>query len=247
MKLIFLGTNGWYDTATGNTVCALIKTKRFDIVLDAGNGIYKLGEYCDGTKPLFILLSHFHLDHIAGLHTLVKFKFKKGLTICGLKGARRLLGQFINSPFTVPIKKLPYPVNILELPSEAARLPFPVRTLPLVHADPVLGFRLGLEGKTVTYCTDTGYCPNALELAKGADLLITECAHLPGEHNPGWPHFNPETAGKLAAQSGARRLALTHFSAERYHKPALRSMALRLARKVFKNTIAAKDGLQIEI
>jgi ribonuclease BN (tRNA processing enzyme) len=247
MKITFLGTNGWYDTGTGNSVCALLQTKKYDIVLDAGNGIYKLREYCDGSKPVFILLSHFHLDHIAGLHTLIKLRLKKGLVICGLKGARRLLGEFINSPFTVPLKKLPYPVKILELPSQAALLPFRVESLPLVHADPVLGFRLKLEGKTVTYCTDTGYCPNALKLARGADLLITECAHLPGEHNPGWPHFNPETAGKLALEAGARRLALTHFSADRYHKPALRSMALRLARKVFNNTIAAKDGLQLEI
>ena len=79
MKIIFLGTNGWYDSATGNTVCTLIQTRKYDIVLDAGYGLAKLDKYCDGTKPVFILLSHFHLDHIAGLHTLVKFKAIKHL------------------------------------------------------------------------------------------------------------------------------------------------------------------------
>ena len=247
MNLIFLGTNGWYDTATGNTVCALIKTRRWDIVLDAGNGLYKLDKYCDGTRPVFILLSHFHLDHIAGLHTLVKFKFKKGLTICGQKRTRRILKKFVGRPFTVPLAKLPYPVKILELPSENARLPFRVKALPLVHADPVLGFRLALEGKVVTYCTDTGYCPNALELARGADALITECAHLPGETNPLWPHFNPETAARLAAESGAKKLILTHFSAERYHKPGLRGTALRMAKNTFRDTLAASDGLEVAL
>ena len=219
MKVVFLGTNGWYDTGTGNTVCALIKTARYDIVLDAGYG----------------------------LHTLVKFRFKKGLTICAQKGGRKVLDTFVGRPFTVPLKKLPYPVKVLELPSEIKNLPFKVKTLPLVHADPVLGFRLELEGKSVTYCTDTGYCPNALELARGADLLITECAHLPGEHNPAWPHFNPETAAKLALEAGAKRLALTHFSAERYHKPALRAMALRLARRTFPRVTAARDGSQVKV
>ncbi|MDQ7773542.1 MAG: MBL fold metallo-hydrolase [Elusimicrobiales bacterium] len=247
MKIVFLGTNGWYDTATGNTVCALIKTRRWDIVLDAGNGLYKLDKYCDGAKPVFILLSHFHIDHIAGLHTLVKFKLKKGLIICAQKGARRVLENFVGRPFTVPLDKLPYPVKIVELPSEKARLPFQIKTLPLVHADPVLGFRLELEGKTVTYCTDTGYCPNALELARGADALITECAHLPGETNPLWPHFNPETAARLAAESGAKKLILTHFSAERYHKSDLRAMALRVAKKTFRNSLAAKDGLDLAL
>lgn len=247
MKVVFLGTNGWYDTGTGNTVCALIETARYDIVLDAGYGLHKLNKYCDGTKPVFILLSHYHIDHIAGLHVLVKFRFKKGLTICAQKGGRKVLDKFVGRPFTVPLAKLPYPVKVLELPSEAHKLPFKISTLPLVHADPVLGFRLELEGKTVTYCTDTGYCPNALKLAKGADLLITECAHLPGEHNPAWPHFNPETAARLATEAGAKRLALTHFSAERYHKPALRAMALRKARQTFAKAVAARDGLCVEV
>ncbi|MDT8287659.1 MAG: ribonuclease Z, partial [Elusimicrobiales bacterium] len=149
MKIVFLGTNGWYDTRMGNTVCALIKTCRLDIVLDAGNGLYKLDQYCDGSKPVFILLSHFHIDHIAGLHTLVKFRFRKGLTICGQRGTRGVLKKFVGKPFTVPLGSLPYPVKVVELPSEKDELPFRVKTLPLVHADPVLGFCLELEGKII--------------------------------------------------------------------------------------------------
>ncbi len=247
MKVVFLGTNGWYDTGTGNTICTLVKTPKYDIVLDAGYGLHRLNQYFDGHKPVYILLSHYHIDHIAGLHTLVKFRFKKDLTICVQKGGRKVLGQFVARPFTVPLKSLPYPVKVLELPSEIKKLPFKLTALPLVHADPVLGYRLELGGKVLTYCTDTGYCPNALELARGADLLITECAHLPGEHNPLWPHFNPETAAKLAVESGAKRLAMTHFSAERYHKPALRAKALRLARRTFPKAIAAKDGLELMV
>lgn len=247
MKAVFLGTNGWYDTGTGNTVCALIQTPRWDILLDAGNGIYKFDQYSDGAKPAFLFLSHFHLDHIAGLHTLVKFRNRRGpLTICGQKGTRRILARFINKPFTVPLEQLHYPVNILELPAEAHKLPFKVKTLPLVHADPVMGLRLELGGKSVTYVTDTGYCPNALALARGADLLITECAHAPGETNPGWPHFNPETAGRLAAEAGAKKFVMTHFSAERYHRADLRARALKIARGQFPGARAAKDGLEVE-
>ena len=247
-QVIFLGTNGWYDTAaTGSTVCALIKTRRYDIVLDAGYGIHKLDKYCDGSRPVFIFLSHFHLDHIAGLHVLVKFRFKKGLTICAGKGARRTLKTFINKPFTVPLKDLPYPVKILELPSEAGRLPFKAVSLPLVHADPTLGFRLNVDGKVITYITDTGPCPNATELARGADLLITECANLPGEFNPLWPHFNPETAGRLAAEAGAKRLVMTHFSAARYQTRAGRQKARAVARKAFPGAEASRDGLTIAL
>ncbi len=247
MKVVFLGTNGWYDSGTGNTVCTLVKTRRWDIVLDAGYGIHRLDRFVDGRKPVFIMLSHFHIDHIAGLHTLVKFRFKRGLTICGQRGARKILNRFVARPFTVPLSRLPYPVKVLELPAEAGKLPFKAGTLPLVHADPVLGYRLALDGKTLSYITDTGYCPNALKLARGADLLITECAHAPGETNPRWPHFNPETAGRLAAEAGARRLALTHMSADRYRTPAARAAGIKITRRFFPGAAAAADGLELEI
>ncbi|OGR96830.1 MAG: hypothetical protein A2016_11525 [Elusimicrobia bacterium GWF2_62_30] len=246
MEAIFLGTTGWYDTPQGSTVCTLLRTKKYDIVLDAGYGLNRLERYVDGGGPVYLFLSHFHLDHIVGLHTLVKFKRIKRLTICAGAGARRILGAFINKPFTVPLAALPYQVKVLELPAEAKKLPFSVSTLPLEHADPVLGFRFRLDGKIVTYCTDTGYCPNALKLARGADLLITECSHLPGEANPGWPHFNPETAARLAAEAGAGRLILTHFSADRYPRPADRAAGLRVARRTFPGAAAARDGLRFK-
>lgn len=46
MQVIFLGTNnGWYDTDTGNTICVLMKTNNYNIIFDAGKGIYKVVDY----------------------------------------------------------------------------------------------------------------------------------------------------------------------------------------------------------
>ena len=89
MKITFLGTNGWYNSPTGNTICILIESADYYIVLDAGDGFYKLSEYIIKDKPAFLFLSHFHLDHISGLHTLVKFSFKKELKFFGPKGITR--------------------------------------------------------------------------------------------------------------------------------------------------------------
>lgn len=249
MDIIFLGTNGWYDTKIANAICVLVKTEKYDIVLDAGNGIYKLERYVDGSKPVYLFLSHFHLDHIAGLHILVKFnsRFGKGLTICAGKGARKTLALILRRPFTVPLKDLKYKTEVLELPAASARVPFAFKCLPLVHADPVLGYRLEIDGKVVAYCTDTGYCENSLKLARNADLLISECAHRPGETNPDWPHLNPASAAALAKEAGVKNLVLAHFGADRY--PALndRANAQKIARKTFKNTRAATDGLRIKL
>ena len=68
----------------------------------------------------------------------------------------------------------------------------------------------------ITYCTDTGVCDNAITLAHGADLLITECGLKPGAEKPGWPHLNPEEAIHIAKAAKAKRLALMHFGAEVY-------------------------------
>ncbi|HBB66813.1 MAG: MBL fold metallo-hydrolase [Elusimicrobia bacterium GWA2_56_46] len=247
MEIIFLGTNGWYDTAIANSVCVLVKTREYDIVLDAGNGIYKLDRYVDGKKPVYLFLSHFHLDHIAGLHILVKFNFKAGLTICAGKGARKTLNAILRRPFTVPLNKLKFKTRVLELPAQAGKIPFAFKSLPLVHADPVLGYRFELDGRILAYCTDTGYCENSVKLAKGADLLISECAHRPGESNPVWPHMNPANAAALANEAGVKKLALVHFGADRYPLLKDRLKAGKIAKKTFKNTFVSRDGMRIKL
>jgi len=216
MKVTFLGTNGWYDSRTGNTVSALIQSEEFDIILDAGNGIAKADQYITQDKPVYLFLSHMHIDHIAGLHTLCKFRFRKGLKIFTQEGTLRELESFVDEPYTVPFKELPFKNVVRELAAGTHKIPFTVTCLPLVHPAPCFGYRLELNGKVITYCTDTGVCDNAVILAKDADLLITECGLKPGEESPGWPHLNPEMAISIAKDAGAKRLALTHFGAEVY-------------------------------
>lgn len=88
MKVTFLGTNGWYDTVTGNTCSVLVQSAEYDIIFDAGNGIAKADRYITQKKPVYLFLSHFHIDHIAGLHTLCKFRLRKGLKIFSLREVR---------------------------------------------------------------------------------------------------------------------------------------------------------------
>ncbi len=249
MKAVFLGTNGWYDTATGNTICTLLKTESAHILLDAGNGLYKADRHiaADDPRPVYLFLSHFHFDHIVGLHTLNSFSFPGGLVICGPAGSRDILEHLVNRPFTAPLSSLPYRVTIHEFPGESARLPFPVESLPLVHADHTIGFRIELDGKVVSYCPDTGYCANAVILARSADLLIAECAYRTGQGSESWPHLNPETAARIAVEAKAKRLALTHFDAKLYLTPEDRMESETVARGIFKNAFAAMDDMEIEV
>ena len=49
---------------------------------------------------------------------------------------------------------------------------------------------------------DTRLCENVVLLAEDTDLLIAECAHLPGEQNPEWPHLNPPRMPQPSLQGG---------------------------------------------
>lgn len=249
MDVIFLGTNGWYDTQTGNTVCVLVRSAKFDIVLDAGTGFYKLDQYIrdQKKKPVYLFLSHFHLDHVIGLHTMDKFKFSLGLTISGPLGTRNALKTLISEPFTAPLSRVPYQVTFRELPSERTKIPFKVEARPLQHSSLTLGYRFEIEGKSLSYIPDTGYCKNAVILSKGVDLLIAECAFKSGQSNESWPHLNPEKAAQIAKEANANKLALVHFDARLYQTQAERKISERIARRIFKNTFATKDGLQIEV
>jgi ribonuclease BN (tRNA processing enzyme) len=246
MKIIFLGTNGWYDTDTGNTICTLINSDKYHIILDAGNGIYKADRYIQDDLPVYLFLSHFHLDHIEGLHILNKFSFQKGLRIYGQKGTRKALETIVNEPFTVPLSKLPFPVEVNELSQGPYKIPFPLECRFLVHATPCLGYRFELDGRIIAYCPDTGVCDNAVMLAEDADLLITECSHKPGENSPQWPHLNPQDASEIALRAKAKRLALTHFDAGRYTTIQERLDAVKSVTD-FNGIIAANDGMVLEL
>jgi len=247
MKVIFLGTNGWYNTENGNTSCILLQTSEGFIILDAGDGLHKIDGYVTRTDPVHLFLSHFHIDHISGLHILNKFDFPQGLTIYGPPGTGRALDAIVAAPFTIPLKGLRYPAAVRELDEGKHRLPFETACRPLRHSSLCFGYRISVDGKTVAYCPDTGYCAAAVDLAKGADLCITDCSYAPSQRNEEWPHLNPEDAARIAREAGAKILALVHFDASIYTTLAAREAAQRRAAETFENTVAATDNLVIEL
>lgn len=247
MQVTFLGTNGWYDSTAGNTVSALIRTNEYDIILDAGNGIAKADRYITQDRPAYLFLSHMHIDHIAGLHTLCKFRFRKGLSLYTQRGTHDQLTRFVNVPYTVPFDILPFKNTVNELAAGTHLLPFPVTCLPLIHPEPCFGYRFEIDGRVITYCTDTGPCENAVKLAKDTDLLITECGLKPGVTSPDWPHLNPEMAIAIAKEAGAKRLALTHFGAEVYRTVEERTALKAQFSRGFPGLIVALDDMTVDV
>ena len=95
------------------------------------------------------------------------------------------------------------------------------------------------KGDVFAYVIDTRPCKGALELAKGAKLLLCESTYLDVDRALAseYQHMTAKQAAELAAQSGVQILVLTHFSA-RYRDP---EEFENEARAIFPHTIAASD------
>ena len=107
-----------------------------------------------------------------------------------------------------------------------------------------------LKGRVVAYCTDTTYCRSAVELARGADLLIHEATFAQADEGLAIrsTHSTAAMAARVASEAGARRLLITHFS-PRYF-PGNQTEPedlLREARAVFPATEMARDFLSVEV
>lgn len=246
MIITLLGTNGWFDTETGQTMCTLIRTQDYSIILDAGFGIRKAKELIDFSKPTFLLLSHLHLDHTAGMHLMDYLNFRIPLKIILPPGQQRTLLELCRLPFTTDlVNALPDNSEIFPADDFAeANLPFGLTSMPLCHPVPDNGYRIEIDGKVVTYLCDTGYCGNAKALAKDADLVISECGTLPGTAKPAGPHMDPATCAKLAVEAGAKQMVLTHFGAAAYTSIPMRMNAVNEARSVFPNLITGVDNME---
>jgi ribonuclease Z len=100
-------------------------------------------------------------------------------------------------------------------------------------------------GAILTFCTDTRPCDAAVELARGADLLIYEGTFEAGmraeAHRKG--HSTVADAAHIALAAGARQLVITHLS-PRYVDT---SPLLAEARAIFPNTRIARDLARFEV
>jgi ribonuclease BN (tRNA processing enzyme) len=196
-----------------------------------------------------ILYSHFHADHIADLVPFIfaaKYSPEAGrtrdITIMGPPG----LKEFYRS-LTLAYGRwiIPEQFTINWIESDSASVPFggaTIKTAPTRHGDVSMATRIECaDGRSVVYSGDTEYCASLVAFSRGADLLILECAFPEELRSVG--HLSPSLAGKIARESGCKKLLLTHF-----YPPCDESDLLTPLRREFSGAVElAEDLMKITV
>ncbi len=95
------------------------------------------------------------------------------------------------------------------------------------------------KGESIAVIIDTRMCQKAIDLAKGARILLAESTYLESEQDLARKHFHltAKDAATIAKKAGVEELILTHFSARYLNAKVFEEEA----RPIFPNTFAAED------
>lgn len=246
MKILLLGTAGYHPNERRHTACVMLP--ELGIVLDAGTGFFRVREHLQ-TPTLDILLTHAHLDHVAGLTFLLDTAWERGLSRITVHGEapklaairEHLLSELL---FPAPLNCEWQPLG--ERPQMVAGLK--VTHFPLEHPGGCVGYRLDWPGGSMAYVTDTTAAADApyVEAIRGVKLLLHECNFRDSEHE--WAvktgHSSTSRVAQAAARAAAGRLVLLHFNPlDESDDP----IDLAAARRHFPNTELGYDGMAIEV
>ena len=247
MKVTFLGTGGWFATEKRMTSSVLVETKKAQFVFDAGSGFPRVWKHLNG-KPVFLFLTHYHIDHVVGLFSKAGMGMPGKLTIVGQRGVKRVIERLLGTPYS-PFTPKNYRFVEMAGGSSIKIGGAKITAANLVHTSPTIGYRLEAEGKAFAYCTDTQATANAARLAGKADLLVHDSSYLERER-PGLPknmngHSTVREAALAAGAAGAKRLALFHVNCF-YGKKEEKEME-KEGRAAFANCFVTRDGQTVTI
>jgi len=278
VKLKVYGCRGSVSTSRpvslfgGNTSCIVIESFGHSLVLDAGSGLVqfeadlkaKSSDYmCKLNKPIDILVSHLHMDHIVGLPIFGPCwnRDSPGVQIytC-LRNDHSSLKDQIFGPFEPPY----WPVNMKDIANAECipisdKVPFtvgPFKIMPFTatHPDNTLSFHIDDGHNTLvhlldneTSAMDEEFYSDLVNYCRGVDMVVFDAAYTPSDYKKKkeWGHSTIEDGYRLAEISGCKQMLFSHFSFE-YTDAELTTLE-----EQFKphgdRFIFSRDGLEMNI
>jgi ribonuclease BN (tRNA processing enzyme) len=249
LQVRFVGSGDAFGSGGRFQACILLHAPGHngDVLLDCGASslIALKQQRQDPSQIGLVLVSHLHGDHFGGLPFLIldgQFAHRtRPLHVAGPAGVgeRVQAAMEVLFPGSSQVGRR-FPVHFHEFtarqplrfdlePTELVVIGFEV-----VHASgaPALALRVAWQGHTIAYTGDTEWTETLVELAQGADLLIAEGYT---DQRKVRFHLDVATLREHAGRLAARRVILTHLSAE------------LLARADELGWETASDGMTLEL
>jgi ribonuclease Z len=228
--LTFLGTGDALNPERAQTSLAVPLAGGETMLIDASSGTVLLARLEAAGIPLdsvrHVFISHRHFDHVGGLAPLLTGLAalpEASLTIHAASETLRALRGYLG--LTIPGaedwlgKRLGWHELVPGRPAELGETE--ITPFLMNHGLECVGFRVARAASVAVFAVDTRPCPEVVENASGADLLVhdTYGPQSAAEHAHAMGHSTATEAGEAARAAGVRRLVLTHLRASRFVDP----------------------------
>jgi ribonuclease BN (tRNA processing enzyme) len=223
MRLTVVGCAGSFPGPDSPASCYLLEApylgRTFRLVLDLGNGAYgALQRHVDPYTVDAVGLSHLHADHCMDMCSYyVARKYHPD----GPRPSISVYGPFGTADRLAVAYGLPVEPGMRDefdfrawLEQDSREIgPFTVSVAPACHPVEAYLIRLEHDGRSLVYTGDTGPTQALADLARGADLLLSEATFRSADDNPPDLHLTGRQAGEYADQAEVGRLVVTHVPA----------------------------------
>lgn len=212
MKVTVIGYWGGFPGANEATSGYLFQHDGFNLLVDCGSGVMsKLQNYLPVEDLDAVILSHYHHDHIADIGVLqygrmIARALGKKVKELPIMGHKLDQGQFSKLSY----KNITTGAGYDHITGSQAG-PFSISFLKTKHPVDCFAMRIEAGGSTVVFTADSSYQDSFIDFSRDADLLICECNLYSGMDGSAAGHMTSTEAGKIAGESGAKQLLLTHL------------------------------------
>ena len=169
----------------------------------------------------FVAISHLHGDHFGGLPFLfLEYLYERPrsrpLIVAGPSGTkdrvwelhRAMYRELSKRPMCFPLEFCEFSPGQTQVVCGVELLPFRV---PHQEKDISLGYRVGVDRKSLLYSGDCGWNESLVQYSQGTDLFICECCYFHTQTNF---HVSYPTISAESHRLGCKRLLLSHVGRE---------------------------------
>jgi phosphoribosyl 1,2-cyclic phosphodiesterase len=216
------------------TPCIEVRCGGRTFVLDAGSGIFPLGQelLAGDARQVDLLFTHCHYDHIEGLPFFRPLHSRDWTAriwsghLAGRMSTEEMIEEYMRQPyfpvgpncFTADLRFEDFAAGDVIAAGDGVT----IRTIGLNHPGGAVGYRFDYRGRSFCLITDTEHVPGKLDetivsFIAGADVVVYDSAYSDEEFKAylGYGHSTWQEGARLCDAAGAGQLIAFHHQPEK--------------------------------